>query len=48
MDVRKHLGRVVNSLASYSGGPGFKSQPGDSYPDCSFPQSLQANDWIVL
>jgi hypothetical protein len=28
--------RVVNTLASYSGGPEFKSRPGDSYPDRDF------------
>jgi hypothetical protein len=28
----EHRGRVVNILASYSGGPGFKSRPGDRLP----------------
>jgi hypothetical protein len=29
-------GRVVNTLASYSGGSGIYSRSGDSYPDWGF------------
>jgi hypothetical protein len=43
-------GRVVNICALYSGGPGFRSRPGDRLPlgFCGFPQSLQANVRIIL
>jgi hypothetical protein len=46
--MKHHHGRVVNTLASYSGGPGFKSWPGDQL-SCfhGFPQSLHANAGII-
>jgi hypothetical protein len=42
---KNKLGRVVNTLASYSGGPGFKSRLQTIYPEVfrGFPQFLQAN-----
>jgi hypothetical protein len=43
-------GRVANTPASYPGGPGFKSRPGDRLSLLrfrDFSQSLQANAGIV-
>jgi hypothetical protein len=49
--ITKRCHRVVNSPASYSGGPRFKSrplQPASLTDDfCGFPQSLQTNPGIV-
>jgi hypothetical protein len=48
--VTERRGRVVSIAASYSGGPGSRSLPGDRlswFSVYSFPQSFQANAGIV-
>jgi hypothetical protein len=48
--LTKHRGQVVNTPASFSGGPGLQLGPETGYPDwgfIGFPQSLQANARIV-
>jgi hypothetical protein len=34
--MTERRGCVVNNIALYSGGPGFKSRPGTGYPDRGF------------
>jgi hypothetical protein len=47
--MSERRGGVVNTPASYSGGPRLKSQPRDRLTDVShdFPQSLQTDAEIV-
>jgi hypothetical protein len=49
--ITERRGRVVSTPASYSGGPGLKSRPGDrlSWQEAfrDFSQSLQANTEIM-
>jgi hypothetical protein len=49
--MTERCGRVVNTPTYYSGGPGFYSRPWRPAVMIEvfsgFPQSLQANAWIV-